>query len=196
MLALKEEPVITTDEMYTYEDYLSWDEDFRAEIIDGKLYMMSTPTTNHQRVLTEFLVQLHAFLKDKPCQVFPAPFSVRLEPEEKRKNKKDNIIVEPDIVVICDKSKIDKNGCNGAPDFVIEILSPSTVRKDTVIKLNKYLNAGVREYWLAEPESKTVMVCVLENGKYVFSSYDDTGDAPVSVLPGCKIDLKSVFAEN
>jgi Uma2 family endonuclease len=108
--------------------------------------------------------------------------------------------LEPDISVICDSSKLDDLGCNGAPDLIIEILSPSTSSKDKVRKFNLYLDAGVREYWIVDPDAETVQVYVLEDGRYVEASYGvGAGAVPdtiaVTVLPGCVIDLKEVFAE-
>jgi Uma2 family endonuclease len=176
---------------YTYADYLEWDESERCEIIDGEPIMMAAPDFDHQAILGELFYQLRRFLGGKPCKVIPAPYAVRLNPAE---DSSDNTVLEPDIMVICDPSKITRRGCNGAPDLVIEIISPSTARKDKVVKLNKYQNAGVREYWIVEPDTKTVLICVLDNGRYIFSSYDDTGKAPVSVLPPCEIDLGAVFA--
>jgi Uma2 family endonuclease len=96
-------------------------------------------------------------------------------------------------VVICDSSKINDRGCNGAPDLIIEILSPSTVRQDRVLKFHKYLEAGVLEYWIVDPEGKTVQVHILDNGHYITNTYDDMGKVPVSVLQGCIIDLSTVF---
>jgi Uma2 family endonuclease len=102
--------------------------------------------------------------------------------------------VQPDLLVICDKSVLDEKRCNGAPDMVIEVTSPSTSRHDRMKKLNKYLQAGVREYWIAEPEDRIVIVNTLENGKYVISAYDDTDTISVNILDGCKISLPDVFA--
>jgi Uma2 family endonuclease len=104
-------------------------------------------------------------------------------------------VVEPDLVVVCDKSKIDKQGCNGAPDLVIEILSPSNSRHDRIVKFQKYLAAGVREYWVVDPDNKGVEVHVLQDGGYRTMVYDETAEAPVGVLPGCVIKLAGVFAE-
>jgi Uma2 family endonuclease len=101
--------------------------------------------------------------------------------------------VEPDIVVICDRSKIDKQGCKGAPDMVVEILSPSTIRHDRVVKFQKYLAAGVREYWAADPDARAVEVHLLRDGAYHTMVYDETAEAPVSVLPGCVVRLSEVF---
>jgi Uma2 family endonuclease len=183
MLALAEEKAY-----YTYADALEWDENVRAEIIDGELYMMATPSTVHQEISMELSVQLGNFLRGKPCKAFAAPFGVRLFP---RDDLSDDTVVDPDIVVICDQSKIDKRGCNGAPDLVIEILSPSNGRHDLVLKFNKYLEAGVREYWIVDPEEKAIQVHLLDNGRYITHMYDRT--APVQILPGCVIDLSAVF---
>ncbi|MFP3043157.1 Uma2 family endonuclease [Treponema primitia] len=176
---------------YTYADYLEWDEDVRAEIIDGEVFMLATPDLTHQIISRALFRQIDAFLNGKPCQPFYAPVSVRLHPVE---DDSDDTVFEPDIIVVCDPSKLDKRGCNGAPDLVIEILSPSTARHDKVLKFNKYQDAGVREYWIVDPDTQSVQICVLENGRYILSSFDDTGTAPITALPGCTIDLKAVFA--
>jgi Uma2 family endonuclease len=182
-----------TNPSYTYADFLEWDERERCELVDGEIFMLAAPSMEHQRVLMELAYQLRDFLKGKPCKVFPAPFAVRLKPLA---DNSDDTVLEPDIVVVCDSSKLDKRGCNGAPDLVMEISSQSTARYDKVEKFRRYHAAGVREYWIVDPDSKTAQVCVLENGRYILSSYDDRGPAPVTVLPGCVIDLGEVFAEN
>jgi Uma2 family endonuclease len=187
---------------YTYADYLEWDESVRAEIIGGTVYMMSPPRTNHQRVAGDFFFRLKGFLEGKKCEVFAAPFGVRLAPKA---DLSDDVVVEPDITVVCDPSKIDERGCNGAPDFIIEILSPSSKTHDKLLKFNLYLDAGVREYWIADPDEELVQVHILDNGRYITKVYglyvpekeedrkyvSDT--VPVSVLPGCSIDLKEIF---
>lgn len=189
-----EQPV---EKCYTYADILSWDEDVRAEIIDGELYMMAEPSTDHQIVSGELFGQIWTFLRDKPCQVFHAPFGVRLFEQEGDTHDKVDTVVEPDIVVICDKKKIDKRGCKGAPDLVIEILSPSNERHDRLVKFNLYQRAKVREYWIVNPQSGTVEVMLPdENGKLTISEvYSRKDTAPVTVLPGCIIDLTKVFPE-
>jgi Uma2 family endonuclease len=106
---------------------------------------------------------------------------------------RDDIYFEPDITVICDPAKLDDRGCNGAPDMIAEILSPSNAQYDMLVKFRKYLQAGVREYWILDPEAKTAHVCILEDNEYRVSIYDETQTAPVSVLPGCFIDLKDIF---
>jgi Uma2 family endonuclease len=175
---------------YTYVDVREWEEDFRAEIIDGELYMMAAPARVHQRILMELARELGNFLQGKPCEVYPAPFGVRLFPQD---DQQDDTVVEPDIVVICDESKLDDRGCNGAPDLVVEILSPATARYDRLVKFRKYFEAGVREYWIVDPVEKILEVHILENGQYITKTYDETDEAPVTVLPGCVIALPLVF---
>ena len=175
---------------YTYEDYLNSDEDERFEIIDGIIYMMASPARVHQGILGELYLQLASFLKGKPCKVYVAPFSVRLSVGEGA-----DTVLEPDLVVVCDKAKLDDRGCVGGPDMVIEILSPSTSKKDRTKKFNKYLQAGVRELWIVDPADKTTTVYILRNSEYVASTYDDSEAAPVHVLDGLIINLQEVFAE-
>jgi len=182
--------------LYTYRDFLDWDESERCELINGETYMLATPSRLHQEVSRNIFLQLAEFLKGKPCQAFYAPFAVRLNP---KKDKSDNTVLEPDILVVCDPSKLDDHGCNGAPDLIIEILSPSSVKIDRLIKFNKYLDAGVREYWMVDCEAGTVEACILDKpsekpGRYILSTYAETDIVNVSVLPGCTVDLKSVFA--
>jgi Uma2 family endonuclease len=180
------------EQYYTYADWLEFDEGVRAEIIDGVFYAMAPPSTVHQDIHRELFLQLGGFLKGKPCKVYSAPFGVRLFPKD---DLSDDTVVEPDIVVVCDKSKIDKQGCNGAPDLIIEILSPSNIRHDRIIKFQKYLAAGVREYWVVDPDNKGVEVHILQDGGYRTIVYDETAEAPVSVLPGCVIKFSEAFVE-
>ncbi|MDR2095401.1 MAG: Uma2 family endonuclease [Treponema sp.] len=177
---------------YTYADILKEDESGRYELLDGEAFMMAPPSRMHQEILGELFTQLHNFLKGKPCKVYPAPFGVRLFP---KKDNSDNTFFEPDITVVCDHSKLDDQGCNGAPDMVIEILSPSTARYDLLYKLNKYIQAGVQEYWIIDPQDKILHVYTLEQGYYKISNYNPDDTVPVTVLPGCLIDLSAVFAE-
>jgi Uma2 family endonuclease len=183
---------VQTPERYTYTDILAWPEDERWELFDGEAHRMASPTTAHQVILGELFVQLHSFLKGKPCKVYPAPFGVRLFPQP---DHSDNTFLEPDIVVVCDSAKIDERGCNGAPDLVIEILSPSSVSRDFIYKLNKYHDAGVREYWIVDPENKLVGAYHFEKTGFKPFDFAKGSKAPVSILPGCEIDLKAVFAE-
>jgi Uma2 family endonuclease len=183
-------PLIKESPSYTYADYLEWEEGERYEIIDGEAYMMAPPFRIHQEISGNFYYTIRTFLEGKPCKVYAAPFSVRLFPAA---DKSDNTVVEPDITVVCDASKLDDRGCNGPPDLIIEIVSPSTARYDRIVKFNKYREAGVREYWIVDPEARDVFTYILKNGEYTAVNYDDTGSAPVTVLPGCEIGLAAVF---
>ena len=153
--------------------------------------MMSAPSVMHQSISMEFSRQLAAFLVGKPCKVFASPFDVCLS----AMGDDDDTVVQPDIVVVCDGSKLDSKRCNGAPDMIIEIISPSTSRHDRIVKLNRYLQAGVREYWIADPDDKAVTVHTLDNGRYIISAYEGTETVSVEVLDGCKITLTDVFTE-
>lgn len=178
---------------YTFADYLSWDEGERWEIIDGTPYMQSAPSRLHQEILMELARQFSNYLLDKPCKVYPAPFCVRLDEADVDHEIKN--IVDPDITIVCDGSKLDDKGCQGSPDLIIEILSPSTAKMDKVIKFNKYEKAGVKEYWILEPEQKLVSVFWLQaNGRYGRPEmYTDEDIIGVSIFPELEIDLKSVF---
>jgi Uma2 family endonuclease len=134
--------------------------------------------------------QLANFLKGKSCKVFVAPFDVCLT----GLGDDDTTVVQPDVLVICDKSKlVDGKRCNGAPDMAIEVLSPSTMRRDLFLKLNKYKVAGVREYWIVSHDEKAVNVHILINGQYIINTYGHDDTIPVSILDGCDIALSDVF---
>jgi Uma2 family endonuclease len=180
------------EEPYTWADFLEWDEHIRAEIMDGEVVAMAPPSAPHQAVVGELFYRIRTFLEGKPCKVYPAPYAVRLKPQE---DGSDDTVLEPDVVVVCDPAKRDRQGCKGAPDLIIEVLSPSTARYDRIVKYRKYQEAGVREYWIVDPDTQSIQVCVLENGRYVVSMYDEADTAPVSVLPGCGIVVKDIFAE-
>lgn len=176
-------------EYYTFEEWAELPESFRAELHDGVLVAMGEPTRKHQEIFGEIFNQLYNFLKGKPCKVYATPFGVRL-------NEKEDTVFEPDITVVCDKSKLEHRGiCHGAPDMVVEILSPSTSRIDKVYKFNKYLEAGVREYWIVDQEFDFVQVHILRDGSYITRMYSKESRVPVSVLEGCVINLEDVFAE-
>lgn len=181
---------------YTFADVLAWDESERAEIIDGEPVMMAPPTTAHQLISGEIFRQLGNYLEGKKCLAIPAPFAVRLFEKDEDSPEDVDTMVEPDISIVCDREKLDKHGCKGAPDMVVEILSPSTQRHDRLVKLGLYQRAGVREYWIVSPEEQTVQVFLQRDGSLqLHEVYDRTGVAKVNVLEGCFIELEKVFSE-
>lgn len=179
---------------YTYADYLAWDENERIELIDGEPVMMAPPLRIHQKISGEIFAQIHNYLEGKKCEVYSAPFGVRLFEEEGDAPENVLTVVEPDITVICDPKKLDKYGCKGAPDMIVEILSPSTASYDMIVKLNQYLKAGVTEFWIVDPAVQRVQVFLLDNGVYQTSAVYTASDiAKVNVLDGCFIELSRVF---
>lgn len=182
---------------YTFADCLTWKDRERMEIIHGETFMMAPPSRLHQEISMELSRQLANFLEGKKCRVYPAPFGVRLFEEDGDQPEDVDTMVEPDISVVCDMSKLDDHGCKGAPDLIIEILSPSTQRHDQLVKLDLYQQAGVREYWIVDPKNKTVRVMLQnENGSLQPREvYDRDSIAKVNVLNGCFIELSKVFPE-
>lgn len=182
---------------YTFADVLAWDENDRIEIINGEAFMMAPPSSAHQEISVALASQLYNYLEGKQCKVYPAPFGVRLFERDGDSPKDVDTMVEPDISVVCDKDKIDKHGCKGAPDLVIEILSPSTQRHDRLVKLGLYQRAGVREYWTVNPEDRTAQVMLLDSNGILqlHEVYGRDGVAKVNVLNGCFIELGRVFPE-
>ena len=182
---------------YTFADCLTWAENERIEIVNGEAFMMAPPSSRHQEISFEIGRQLGNFLEGKRCKVYPAPFGVRLFEREGETPEDVDTMVEPDLSVVCDRSKIDKHGCKGAPDLVVEILSPSTQRHDQLVKLNMYQRAGVREYWIVDPENRTVRVMILVSDGLLRTHeiYDRKDLAKVNVLDGCFIELSKVFSE-
>jgi len=173
---------------YTYADYCAWDDDQRCELIDGEIYLMASPSTTHQRISGRLLRKLGNYLDDKECEVFHAPFDVRLNWE-----KGDNTVVQPDLLVVCDPDKIDNKGCKGAPDLVIEILSPSTADYDMMTKFTRYCDAGVKEIWFVHPESCETKVFRLRDGEYFVGMFGPTDKITVGILPELIIDMKDIF---
>ncbi|MDR2471624.1 MAG: Uma2 family endonuclease, partial [Treponema sp.] len=156
---------LAEDIYYTYADYKDWElkPGERYELIRGVPYAMSAPNLPHQRVLMALAVEIHGFLKGKPCEVFAAPLDVRLFYEE---DESDDTVVQPDIVVICDEAKKGYEGCRGAPELAVEILSPSNTAIEMERKLNLYREAEIGEYWIADPKNKHIRVYRLEKGRY------------------------------
>ena len=175
--------VLKQEEIYTIEDIYALPDGERAELIDGQIYYMAPPNTKHQRLVSELHYQIKDYIRQNngECEVFPAPFAVFL-------NEDDKNYVEPDISVICDKNKITDKGCNGAPDWVIEIVSPGSKSMDYFTKLFKYSSAGVREYWIVDPAKQRVTVYVFE--KESVEEYPFGTDIPVEIYEGFHIKVE------
>ena len=184
-------------EKMTYRDYLTWPEGERWELISGVAYNMSpAPSPMHQRVLIALSTQLYHLFEGKPCAVYLAPFDVRL-PEKNQRETDISTVVQPDISIVCDASKIDRKGCKGAPDMVIEILSPATAKKDRREKFRLYERHQVKAYWIVSPLDEIIEVFTLKDGKYGEAEIYTADDrVPVSVFPGAEIDLSRVFSVN
>ena len=183
------------DRVFTYKDYLTWNDNERWELINGVAYNMTpAPSVNHQRVSRQLLLQIGIFLSDKSCEVFSAPLDVRL-PEPNEKDEYTKNVVQPDIFVVCDSSKLDEKGCKGAPDLIIEIVSPSSASIDNIKKLKQYEKNGVKEYWIVHPIYKIVTIYkIMENGLYGKpENYSEKDKIDVELLKGLTIDLGLVF---
>ena len=183
---------------YTYADYLTWKFSEFVELIKGKvLRPMSAPVPIHQQYLVNLTSEIHQFLKRQPCRVYAAPFDIRLSHSLENTDTQITTVVQPDICVVCDLTKIDKRGCLGAPDFIIEIVSPGNLKHDTKTKFDLYEEAGVLEYWVVFPGEKTVLAYLLdEQGRYqVAAEYAEPGPMPVAVLPGLAIEWSEIFEE-
>ena len=175
------------ERIYTIDDIYALPEGQRAELIDGHLYMMAPPNFRHQKLVMELSAVIHRYIKNHggDCEVLPAPFAVFL-------NEDDRNYVEPDISVICDKDKLNDKGCNGAPDWIIEIVSPSTSGHDYVRKLNLYLDAGVREYWIVDPRNRKVLVYHLEQDDVKADSYTFQDKIKVNIYDDLWISLQEL----
>ena len=180
---------------YTYADYLTWPDDARYELIDGEAFLKApAPLIEHQEVAGEVFRQLANQLDGKPCRPYIAPVDVRL-PRKDEADAAIDTIVQPDVLVVCDPSKIDRRGVRGAPDWLVEVLSPSTAAHDQIAKRRTYERAGVREYWLVHPGDRTLTVYALIDGQYgrpeIYELKDHT---PIGVLPGVSIAWDALVA--
>jgi Uma2 family endonuclease len=183
---------------YTYADYLQWKFEERLELFRGKIFKMSpAPAPIHQQVLSTLNGILYIAFKNKKCKIYPAPFDVRLPVKNKKKDNEITTVVQPDISVICDESKIDGRGCCGAPDLVIEILSPGNSKKEIKLKHELYEEAGVPEYWVAFPIEESIIIFLLnEDHKYdggIAYAADDTIYS--KAIPGLAIKVNDVFTK-
>jgi len=182
---------------YSYANYLTWLFDDRVELIKGKVFKMSpAPSPLHQEISVNISSALHKHLKNTPCKIYYAPFDVRF-PGESKADKDIFTVLQPDICVICDPGKIDSRGCIGAPNIVIEILSPGNNRTELLNKYNIYQEFGVKEYWVVSPGDKTLLKYTLDiNGKYQPSKLFTLSEKVYSeVLPGFELDLDAVFED-
>lgn len=189
-------PIPETNKKYTFADYLTWPEDERWEIIDGTPHMMTGPSWQHQAISRELLTQFHNYLSRSasPCQVFASPFDLRLPVSKDEKDEDTINVFQPDISVVCDKSKLKGSGYFGTPSLVIEIISPSTSKTDRLLKFNCYEKAGVSEYWIVEPEGKIVSVFTLHKERYGRPEiYAEDDSITVGIFSDLVIDLKQVF---
>lgn len=186
---------------YSYADYLTWQLDETVELIKGKIMAMSpAPNLKHQRISRNILLAIGNFLRKKQCQVFNAPFDVKLYNSKKSKLADQDVysVVQPDLCVICDKEKLTEQGCNGAPDWIIEVLSPGNTKKEMRLKYDLYQENGVTEYWLVYPYEQAVYQFVLDQNteKYqLFAMHAGDDIAKPYLFPELEIDLADVFAE-
>lgn len=181
-------------EYCTYSDYCGWKDDQRREIIDGVPYNMTGPSRQHAEISRELGFQFVSFFRGRPCQVYSAPFDVRL-PRGNEADDEIDTVVQPDLLVVCDEKKLDDRGCRGAPDLIIEILSPSTAARDCIQKRSLYERHGVREFWTVDPANRIVTVYLLGAGKAFGKPevYSDTDKINVSIVAGLEIKLDEVF---
>ena len=190
------EPSASYSGKYSYADYLTWQLDEMVEIIKGRLFKMtSAPSRIHQKTAGKLHHWLYSFLEGKTCEVYIAPFDVRL-PTTSTNNEEVYTVVQPDVCVICDKNKLDEAGCIGAPDLIVEILSPGNNKKELQNKYEVYQESGVREYWIIHPNEQTLLIYSLKNGGFIPSRLFTSGDNVNSnVILGFNLDLEDFFKD-
>lgn len=178
-------PLAQSNNFYSEADYYNLPEEVRAELIEGQLiYNQAAPSRIHQTILSELHITIGGFIKSKggSCRVYPAPFAVKLREDRKT-------IVEPDISVICDRKKLTDRGCTGAPDWIIEIVSPGNSSHDYIVKLNLYADAGVREYWIVDPAKESVFVYYLEKEKFKVETHTFQDKIKVNIYEDLYVDF-------
>ena len=178
--------------LYTYAEYLLWQFEERVELLKGKLFKMSAPSPAHQVVQSNLNIEFGLYFRNQKCQIYPAPFDVRL-PAKGETGDAIHTVVQPDLCVVCDRTKIDSRGCIGAPDLVIEIISPGNSKKELKQKFKLYEEAGVREYWVIHPSEEYVIVNVLENNHYKTLSPIVDDEVHSVIFPTLKVHTKEIF---
>jgi len=181
---------LLAEKRYTYQDYLDWPEDERVELIDGKIYYMAAPSKRHQELLGRLHLSFGNYLHGKKCEVFVAPFDVRID-----LLTGNDSVVQPDVLVVFDKDKLDEKGLNGTPDLVVEVLSTSNRSNDLIRKYNKYREVGVREYWIVDPEKEEIMINLLSADKshYINKTYQKGDEIKVYILDKLIINVTDTF---
>ena len=180
------------DQTFTLEEYLALPENERMEILEGMPYLLASPSVSHQIIALAFASSFREALQGKPCQAFIAPLDVFLDAADVRRPT----VVQPDVFVVCDRKKLDDRGCHGAPDLIVEALSPGTRQHDQVRKMNLYWRHGVREYWLADPEIRVIEQFIWDEKGYLLGGFFRAGDKlPVRVLADCVLDVSEIFPE-
>jgi Uma2 family endonuclease len=182
---------------YSYSDYMQWKFRERLELFRGRIFKMAAPNTLHQMVSMKITNELYNYLKGKSCQVFSAPFDIRLPIKNKKKDNEITTVVQPDVCIVCDSSKVDERGVCGAPDLVIEVLSPGNSKKEVRDKYELYEEAGVKEYWIVSPTEQNLVVFLLtQEGKFGNGKMYTNGDKlETAVVPGFSIDVTEIFTK-
>ena len=183
---------------YTYADYLTWNFQERLEILKGRIFKMSpAPSRKHQEISIELTGIFYNYFKKTPCNVYVAPFDVRLKNFKKSTSDKEiTTVLQPDICVICDKEKLDDRGCIGAPDLIIEILSPGNSKKEMDIKFDLYEENAVKEYWIVEPYQKSILIYTLQNDKYIgLKPIAEEGLVHSPLFPELSFNVEEIFRD-
>lgn len=187
--------ILDPNKRYSYADYLNWFDDKRRELFNGIVNLMSGTTRKHQAVSGNIFYKIYHYLEKKECKIYSAPFDVRLPKNGEKEDAEIYNVVQPDIVVVCDPEKLDDKGCIGAPDLIVEILSPGTGKKDLKDKFFLYEKSGVTEYWIAYPNEKTIHIFILNSkNKYELKGmYVEDDQISPSMFPDLVIDINDVF---
>jgi len=183
-------------QLHTYADYLTWPDDIRYELINGHAYLIPpTGTLNHQTISFEVAHQLGNALEGKPCRILMAPIDVMLNASSASENHTIDTVVQPDVLIVCDPSKLNTRGVRGAPDWILEVISPSSASHDQIVKLALYEKAGVAEYWLAHPTDRVLTIYRLDGGSYGRPEICELrGLTAVKTLAGVSIDWEPIVA--